>query len=1415
MKNKISTTILLLALLAALMPAASVVHAQEPEYVIVDIQPDGTNGKDAQIANVAPGTNYGTAANMGVGEHNAIEASIRRSLLQFDLSGLPYDMGVISASLTLTVDENLSSNARTMYAYAINNTWNETQVSWNNRITGTAWQTAGASGGNDMVAEPIGSVAVPATLSPGDTVVIPLDPESVEYLRYNNYFGIILRMDVETDDLYFFRSSDHGTEADRPKLTIEYDPDVLATDPGWVCIDGTYGSLGGHADCVEYSPFTDNPISPFIISRGFSVDTNVSFGTGYGMGGAKIQCEPYPRCVDDHPIYYRLEYTYSWRSNQANSYAHPRFRFAIPGVTDSYYITDEINCGVGAPGHDCAGVIEGVILPSSLPENNDGFFTLGLYVTANTGIYLITWKSLSYTLYISTLPFSQECSDTWYVPIPETFEIDPTIETPLGVEGEPADHQIYPTVIGQNYMVRVEDGPWHDGTDYRTDAAVSFDGETWISWAEFAALAFCLDVIPQTMENPDYKVIYFEATTENFYIRVNDTAGNFGNNSNDFQTPYKYVIGIAFELAQPVSCDSQFAYDPVNDLAAEITVVSTWEPGHLANALQDLLEVGEWYAIEVVSGTWNEPAGPPRVDMEYRFQTADTELYYPDEYTDLAEGAEHVWCESEDSDIVFVQAPANWLYLRANDQDDNFANNTGSLTVKIYHAEFTRIVDGCELQFSRADLAGSGTVEATKMFGVSMATYPVAFNFGSGVQNWIQSATNSSQYVLTPGGWYLLETTLGPWSNLTDKRERYDMEIKVGGDEWVDLDQWAGAECIVPVDALGHLNVWFQVPEDEDLFGQPFLLRVNGTYFPLNLGSMSWNLYHGMDLGLPTSEPGSCSNYQYDPDYATGTGRVDSWLENGSTINGLETGQYYAIHIESANTASDAPYFEHSGWWESASSEEERDDLQLTVDGTTWATLPNHPAVLCYYYTPETDELVYFVRVLHNQQWKMRANSSTFGNNVGSVLYETLPATAGDPWNTCAADYTATVPAINEHEWIPPQDEEGIMIMPTLTYVPSQEDGPEWYNLFLGGTNSWGLPGLAPDHTYMVSTQNGPWYDGENPTNRYTAQLSSDGGENWYAFKDHPDVICATIDQLGWYEKAIFDVTTGQQWKIRVADADTDTFLDNTGNLAYKLNLVNEFPIDGPGSFATDYNPGEFDVCTQSLVRPQTLAISEIGSLGNYLGDWVQYINRSLLSYFAWCPRHTDMIISAMRALMTKEPLATIAEMRTVSNNVAADVNSYDWEGGYEDTSIFGVSSVADVNALSEKILPQGGVAASPWQDGGNMVNFNSGNDALPSYYYTCDSVFTNYLPSRIRTGVCFTSAYWRETGASFWVQISLDIGAIFLLFRMIKSAAQSLVYMMTGVRPWTKDGASKMIVEIASGSELIQPVERWRTGRR
>lgn len=1381
-KNKLGSVLIFLALLLSLIPAALPeydAHAQE-ELVNVSLQPDGTQGNDTHIVSSAASTNYGTATGLGVGESNAATLTYR-SILTFDLSGLPYDLQATVVTLTLTVDQDLADNGGTIEAYAVYQDWLEAQTTWNDRKNFTPWQVAGASGANDLWAQPIGTLEVVGDMTPGTQIVIPLDIDGIVAIRRGNFYGILLRTEAENNDLYIFRSSDHATEADRPKLDLTYNPDALTPDPGWICVDGQYATDYPLQTCPSYAL-----MSPFTQSGSYTGAT----GMGKSLTAGEMQCDPFPRCQNDFEVYYRV--TYQVSITGSGHVADPQFYLIIPGVTNRYWLSGQISCGTGPS--SCQGVFEGRIPVSSLPSS-DQMFTVGLGV--------ILWSStpstrtLNYSLFLSTKPFDEKCSDTWYVPLPETFEIDPTIETPLGINGTPSDHQIYETVIGQTYMVRVEDGPWNDGSNDRTDAAVSLDGVGWMTWADFTLEAICLEVIPATGANPDYKVIYFTATTETFYIRANDEEGEFADNEMDpLLPPYSYVIGLAFELAEPVTCEAQFTYDEVNDWIASINLPSTSDDVQALSELSEPLEPGAWYGIEVASGTWSDSGGPPRIDMEFKFSILS-------DWADLAEGSDLVYCVSDDGTIVYIQAPMSEnldLHLRVNDQDDpqNWADNTGTLGVNIYNADFTRIISGCELQYDVSNLVAHDTVEGTASNGKAFG-----FVFSS------DELDVSYSYGLTPGGWYMVETTDGPWyqtftgGGYEQGKHYYDMQVKTGsGGAWSSFEDWTQGECVVDIDALGHQRVYFQAPSDG---GAEYFLRIAGAG-PFTRGWMGWNLYQAIDLGINGLE--ECGDFVYNPESTLAIGGVDSWLSNGSYINGLANNEYFAIQIESANTASDPPYYELSGWFESDGGEE-RDDLELTIDGSTWQDLPNHPAVLCYYYTPVENELVFFIRVLNGQQWRMRANSTTFSDNVGTEIYRVFSASAGDldPWATCMDDYTATVPALNEHEWIPPQDEEGVMLMPTLTYNPDADDDDD-------GVIIWGEPGLEPDHTYKVETKSGPWYDGESPDGKYLAQLSSDDGETWYLFGEHPDVICYKREQTQRYWAAIFNVTVGQRWKIRVADTETDVFTDNSGNLAYKLNLVNEFPIDGPGDLADDYDPNAFDVCIQALVRPATLTLSEIGSLGNYIGDWIHYINRSLLSYFAWCPRHTDLLLSAMRALSMREPLATISELSTVSRNVVADVESYDWEGGYDDTSIFNVTSQGGVDNLVERVLPTSGDAFAPWEEGGDLVNF-SGGGGLPSYYYTCDSVFANYLPSRIRTGVCFTSAYWKETGASFWVQLTLDIGAIFLLFRMIKGAAQSLVYMMTGVRPWTKDGASRMIVEVANGQDLIQPVDRWRTRRR
>ena len=102
----------------------------------------------------------------------------------------------------------------------------------------------------------------------------------------------------------------------------------------------------------------------------------------------------------------------------------------------------------------------------------------------------------------------------------------------------------------------------------------------------------------------------------------------------------------------------------------------------------------------------------------------------------------------------------------------------------------------------------------------------------------------------------------------------------------------------------------------------------------------------------------------------------------------------------------------------------------------------------------------------------------------------------------------------------------------------------------------------------------------------------------------------------------------------------------------------------------------------------------------------------------------------------------------------------------------------------------------SVWE-GGDAISFS--DTALPASYYSCNSAFTNALPSGLRTGVCFVSAYFIETSASFWIQMLIDISALFAAIMITKTAVLDLVYLLTGVRlqPATLSQSRRSIIDI------------------
>lgn len=1143
--------------------------------------------------------------------------------------------------------------------------------------------------------------------------------------------------------------------------------DIATVDTPWKCYAGwnngpcnATNSSGTSTSSADYS-------SPYTFD--FQCVTNchlvlypyVGDATTYPITSATLECTPQPGCLDDFDVFVRVEGSIPWWirdeifSHQAPHHMVVDISLQVRGDGGVQTINlQQFDCGIGLAG-TCEFVYY-VTVPSTYFQSTNN---VNPDITVLSKIYSIGGTGGSevstphYTVYMSRLAYRQTCSENFILATNDgPYYIDPTIADP---QGAPDDQQKQTVVQGQIYRISTAGGPWHDGINNndRYDTAISWDGVTYTPLSQLAD-ALCIETTEANI--PDLLTVYVEAQSNSFYIRVNDVpnAGWFDNNTE--VNPLTYTIGLAFQNAAP-PCESQFTWDPFDDLVSFVGVDSQLQDGVRATTDTPLI-VGEWYAVEVSYGAWTENGGPDRTDLEFDVTDSTTGASY---WRDLAEGSNLVWCQTEDGLITFFQADHTNLFLRANDQDANFANNAGTVWVDIYHVMFNRASELCESQFALGDIYGADYVDAKAENGKTFA-------FSVGSQN-VSLSTG-----LVPGAWYAVETTDGPWgyegSLHGDLAMSYEMAINDGsGTGWVPLDEWLGGACNVQIDALGHRLVYFQIPEGS----VDYKLRVNDTESWLNnINFMGWNLYKAVNLNqIPTGE----CDYVYDPDIVVLTSYVSATSSAGGYVSPLNANSFYAVKI----LGNSYDWFEQSGG-------EARDDMQISDDdGQTWHELPDgYAGNLCYIYNG--DDLIFFIKTGNNNLYKLRVNSSSFSDNVGSMGWEVYAASPGDtvdPWTNCMDQWQLTV--IEPHGTIPVRDEQGTIIKSEYNYpennglLPDLSGGDPNYN----GTSNG-------NYVIEIEYGSGPWRDGETSTDHYDAQLSADGGVTWYDMSDRdaPILDCAVQDQIKRYWKARIHVEQGQVWKIRVGDTETSVFSDNSGNLAYVLYSAFDhpgvpMPIDPNSIPAISVNGG--DVCLMAIVSPGPLSISEIADLGNYFAEWISFLNLAIARYMAFCPRHTSMILSMLDALKTREPFATLDEIDNAIRDVQIAINGYDWGSTGTDYSILTKNGSGFISQLNKYLLPPL-ASNSPWM-GGPVIQYSGPQ----SYPQTCQMAAADYVGPLLSKGVCFVVNVANQTGFMWFIQMFLDITALFLAFSIIWNGAVDAISMFTGVplkRIWAQN---------------------------
>ncbi|MDX5325128.1 MAG: PKD domain-containing protein [Bacteroidota bacterium] len=177
------------------------------------LRPNSLQGKDAMIWSVNGNSNYGNSPDaVWTAWTYSGSPSIKRFLLEFDLSSLPMGTIIDSAILFLYNNPTASSHngqhsgSNQFNVRRLTSSWSESVVNFNNQPTST--------GRNEVV--------VPATVSNSQDFKVQVGSMVQEMIDSSNY-GFLLKMDVESPyRAIVCASSDHTDPNLRPMLKIYY-----------------------------------------------------------------------------------------------------------------------------------------------------------------------------------------------------------------------------------------------------------------------------------------------------------------------------------------------------------------------------------------------------------------------------------------------------------------------------------------------------------------------------------------------------------------------------------------------------------------------------------------------------------------------------------------------------------------------------------------------------------------------------------------------------------------------------------------------------------------------------------------------------------------------------------------------------------------------------------------------------------------------------------------------------------------------------------------------------------------------------------------------------------------------------------------------------------------------------------------
>lgn len=1016
-----------------------------------------------------------------------------------------------------------------------------------------------------------------------------------------------------------------------------------------------------HCYSASPGPCPDDGDSPW----GYSIEGTTS--KFMDMLKGQIVCEGWG--CSQVEVYIQVDYHVEWRDDfERDVTVGVTWWGDNPGAPYEQIIT----CGDHGTSGECGGHVYVMLDAAEISPDPSSSYHAGARLTVG-GTGSGGTVDVDFTVTFSGDPIDIDKCDSQYLVVDcDTTALDPTSET-----GVAAD-----LTIGNMYRIKTE-GSWNDGTADRSDIAVSTDGGvTWDPLSVFMVQPN-VECIQNDADDTETPYIYFTAESEDFAVRVNDTEGDFADNTGT----------ISFTMCGAVltgsGCEDQFQQGTL----VTSLVVPADDPGYEAGPI---LTVGEWYVMEV-SGTWrNGGVSTPRRDME---------VYGPSGWVELSDWSQSD-CGTDDGLIsrFYFQAFTTDLTLRVHDPDSpqDWSNNFGAMQVDIYGATYSRFISSCESTFDLGNLFKDGFVSGSA---------------GAGIQ-----ILDRSEYGDIPVGgssspsdrWFAIEVIGGPWSD--GAASSYAAQVSNVDIDFTDFSAWP--YCAVQTDLIGHWRVY--VPgygtEFNDDMWYRYRVDDNALTFGDNSGILGYQIYNIYNLGhndpVNPPAPSVCTDagYGMSDDYADIV--VSAQSAGGVYLPNVEAGYMYAVQT------TDGP------WNNNGTTSYE---MEISDDGgTTWSPIWQHAAILCSQQGDDENHVTVWINVAAGHNWKVRVLDAgqVFSDNSGSMGVRVYEAFYGeDPWSSCGDNYSLT-----EYPLTPPANT-------IYAYQPTGTEVPFLGNLIVGSTVA---VEITDDSHWQPDGGNDSWqaqitFDGG--TTWYAFEDSP------------LKLCVITVDPSNGRKRIYFsNPGRAGDVRVRV-DYDGTDWGTNDGSLVFKLYRAPAADPDDPfydPELPVPPEPPPFiDACSAGCMRPQGLLtyypvnLPFVAALSNPVldvaaavlqflgvdtsdmpqvssmilfpvpdvGGWVEYARCSIMQYIAWCPVHYKIISGYATMMRNVEPVATMWDIVDLMDYTFLTFRSYDWTstggGGDEGDPIRAESIVGDILLSTQA---EGGGDAESMQSASNTV---------------------------------------------------------------------------------------------------------------